>query len=165
MQSKMGLRILGDSLLQRQEPKTIVLQKGHLGDKSDDRVAHLNSILAPRGWEFERSSLQKFKCPRFPRGMGGLKFRFDRRIAPHRPAQRYTTIHNAPKPYTILQSHTPHYITLHNATWLRNPKSPHVMLHNLTQPYTALHIPIYSQQGDLSWKIKTFCQAKPKENL
>ena len=38
--------------------------------------------FGPRGREFERSNLQKFKCPGFARGGGGgmLKFRVDRRI-------------------------------------------------------------------------------------
>ena len=37
--------------------------------------------FGPKGWEFERSNLQKFKCPGFAREGGGiLKFRVDRRI-------------------------------------------------------------------------------------
>ena len=36
--------------------------------------------FGPRGREFERSNLQKFKCPGFARGGGMLKFRVDRRI-------------------------------------------------------------------------------------
>ena len=48
-------------------------------DKSGTRVGHLNTILARVGGEFERSNLQKFKCPGgCPGGM--LKFRIDRRI-------------------------------------------------------------------------------------
>ena len=51
----------------------------HLTDKFDDWVGHLNTTFAQRGREFERSNLQKFKCPE---GMGAamLKFRVDRRI-------------------------------------------------------------------------------------
>ena len=36
--------------------------------------------FGPRGREFERSNLQKFKCPGFAREGGMLKFRVDRRI-------------------------------------------------------------------------------------
>ena len=40
--------------------------------------------FGPRGQEFERSNLQKFKCPGLTRGRGGgggmLKFQVDRRI-------------------------------------------------------------------------------------
>ena len=43
-------------------------------DKSDDRVGHLNTILARGGGgEFERSNLQKFKCPGFAGGGGGVE--------------------------------------------------------------------------------------------
>ena len=49
---------------------------------SDDRVGHLNHF-GPRGREFERSNLQKFKCSGFAwvgGGGGMLKFRVDWRI-------------------------------------------------------------------------------------
>ena len=39
-----------------------------------NRVGHLNPILALGGREFERSHLQKFKCPGFVRGEGGWSF-------------------------------------------------------------------------------------------
>ena len=39
--------------------------------------------FGPTGREFERSNLQKFKCPGFARGGGMLKFRVDRRIIYH----------------------------------------------------------------------------------
>ena len=45
---------------------TSVLKQGHLTDKSNDRVGHLNTILAQEGGGgVERSNLQKFKCPGF----------------------------------------------------------------------------------------------------
>ena len=48
-------------------------------DKSEGRA--FEHHFGPRGREFERSNLQKFKCPGFARGGGGvLKFRVDRRI-------------------------------------------------------------------------------------
>ena len=53
----------------------------------DRQIRRLGSAFkyhfGPRGREFERSNVQKFKFPRFPRGGGGggmLKFRVDRRI-------------------------------------------------------------------------------------
>ena len=39
-------------------------------DKSDDRVGHCEHQFGLRGREFERSNLQKFKCPGFSRGGG-----------------------------------------------------------------------------------------------
>ena len=56
-------------------------------DKSDDKVLAFEHHFGPRGREFERSNLQKFKCPGFARGGGGgvmLKFRVDRRIIGNR---------------------------------------------------------------------------------
>ena len=48
-------------------------------DKSNDKVGHLNTILAIGGGNLnDPNYLQKFKCPGFARGM--LKFRVDRRI-------------------------------------------------------------------------------------
>ena len=56
-------------------------------EKSDNRVGHLNTILARGGGKVERCNLQKFKCPGFSQREGGggeggkmLKFRVDRRI-------------------------------------------------------------------------------------
>ena len=49
----------------------------------NDRVGHLNIILARGGGKFERSNLQNFEFPGFARGRGGgalLKFRVDGRI-------------------------------------------------------------------------------------
>ena len=54
----------------QQEPTTIVLKEGHLTDKSDHRVGHLNTILARGGGNF-----QKFKCLEFSRGGRVSKFR------------------------------------------------------------------------------------------
>ena len=57
-----------------------------LGGAFDRQIRRLGGAFehhfGPRGREFERSNLQKFKCPGFARGGGGgmLKFRVDRRI-------------------------------------------------------------------------------------
>ena len=48
-----------------------------LTDKFDDRVRAFEHSFGPRRRVFERSNLQKFKCPG---GGGMLKFRVDRRI-------------------------------------------------------------------------------------
>ena len=46
-------------------------RRRHLTDKFDDWVGHLNTILVRGGQEFERSNLQRFKCPGFAGGGGG----------------------------------------------------------------------------------------------
>ena len=43
---------------------------GYLADKSNDRVGHLNTILA-RGWEFERSNFKSLNARGLPLGEGG----------------------------------------------------------------------------------------------
>lgn len=51
----------------------IALKEGHLTEKSDDRVEHLNTILAQMGRNLnDPTNLQKFRCPGFAlRGGGG----------------------------------------------------------------------------------------------
>ena len=47
----------------------IVLKEGHLTEKSDDRVEHLNTILAQMGRNLnDPTNLQKFRCPGFALG-------------------------------------------------------------------------------------------------
>ena len=46
-------------------------RRRHLTDKFDDWVGQLNTIFARGGREFERSNLQKFKCPKCPGFAGG----------------------------------------------------------------------------------------------
>lgn len=49
----------------------IVLKEGHLTEKSDDRVEHLNTILAQMGRNLnDPTNLQKFRCPGFALGGG-----------------------------------------------------------------------------------------------
>ena len=58
----------------RQEPTTA----------PDGQIRSLDNSFehsfGPRGLEFERSNLQKFKCSDFTQGVGMLKFRVDRRL-------------------------------------------------------------------------------------
>ena len=50
----------------------IVLKEGHLTEKSDDRVEHLNTILAQMGRNLnDPTNLLKFRCPGFAFGGGG----------------------------------------------------------------------------------------------
>lgn len=51
----------------------IVLKEGHLTEKSDDRVEHLNTILAQMGRNLnDPTNLQKFRCPGFALRGGGM---------------------------------------------------------------------------------------------
>lgn len=51
----------------------IVLKEGHLTEKSDDRVEHLNTILAQMGRNLnDPTNLQKFRCPGFALGGGEM---------------------------------------------------------------------------------------------
>ena len=52
-----------------------------LGGAFDRQIRAFEHHFGPKGREFERSNLQKFKCPGFARGGGMLKFRVDRRIS------------------------------------------------------------------------------------
>ena len=53
-------------------------------DKSDDKVGHLNTILARGGGNLNYPIFKNSECPGFARGGGGgmgmLRFRVDRRI-------------------------------------------------------------------------------------
>ena len=51
----------------------MIVLEGHLTEKSDDRVEHLNTILAQMGRNLnDPTNLQKFRCPGFALGGGGV---------------------------------------------------------------------------------------------
>ena len=54
------------------------VEEGHLKDKSDNRVGHLNTVLARGGGNLNNPILKSSNARSLPGGM--LKFRVDRRI-------------------------------------------------------------------------------------
>ena len=54
--------------LRRQESATIVLKEGHLTDKSNDRVGHLNTILARGGGNLNNPIFKSSNAWGLPRG-------------------------------------------------------------------------------------------------
>ena len=55
----------------RQEPTTILRYNGRLTDKSDDRVGHLNTILARGGGNFNDPIFKSSNARDFPGGESG----------------------------------------------------------------------------------------------
>ena len=60
--------------------RRLFFKKGHLTDKFDDRVGHLNTILARGGGNLKDPIFKSSNARLLPGGRGMLKFRVDRRI-------------------------------------------------------------------------------------
>ena len=69
----MSWHVCTQALLRRQEPTTIVLKKGHLTDKSDDRVGHLNTTFARAGGDLNDPIFKSSNAQGLPEvgGRGG----------------------------------------------------------------------------------------------
>ena len=91
-----------------------------LRDKPDDRVGHLNTILARRAGNLNDPVFKRFNIRALPGGGGMLKFRFDRRIV-HNNQTSFTfdsqAIISEKFKILIISLHHRNYFVRANAGW------------------------------------------------